>query len=64
VGGGGRVLEKIRVGQSSVTYSEPGEYYSFVMGIPVSRGPREIFFYQLEFIMVEVFPEMMPRGQN
>ena len=47
-------LVEIGVGGSIMTYSEPGEYYFFMMGIFVSGGPERWFmFYQSEFIIKE-----------
>ena len=51
--------------EPSATYSESGEYYFFVTGISNSRGPGFWFmFCNSEFIVVEVFPEVMPEGQD
>ena len=60
-----KTLEEIGVRESSVTYSDSGEYYFFVSGISDSSGPGFWFmFYHSEFIMVEVFPEVMSGGQD
>ena len=60
-----KTLEEVGMREPSVTYSESDEYYFFVTGISDSGGPRFCFmFYHSEFIMVEVFPEVMAEGQN
>jgi len=44
---------------------EPAEYYSLVTEISVNGGPgRWLTLYQSEFIMMEVFAEIMPGDQN
>ena len=60
-----KTLEEVGVREPTVTYPESGEYYFFVTGISDSWGPAFWFmFYHSEFIMVGVFPEVIPGGQD